>query len=143
MACHMETNTPQNFPQYWDMIEKLTSDNGLLLKGSKIVIPPVFKESFVHDLQKEHIDITNYQLMVRSLIYWSCINRDIEDFIKWCPIYIKLLPILPAETLINHGIPQGPWQKISADLINCDNKRYLLLIDYSYLPIYSFLDNHD
>ena len=49
---------------------------------------------------------------------------------KGCPTWIRLLPTLPVEPLINHYIPQGPWQKISADIMDWDNKMYLLIVDY-------------
>ena len=43
---------------------------------------------------------------------------------------MKIVPTLPAEPLINHNVPQGPWQKISVDFMKWDNKSYLLIKDY-------------
>ena len=71
------------------------------------------------------------QIAGRSLIYWSHIDRNIEDFVKWGPSYLKLLPTVPAELLINHNFPQGTGQKISVQIfIKWANKKYLLIIDY-------------
>ena len=36
------------------MCEELTSEDGLLLKGSRVIIPPVLKGSFLCDLNEEH-----------------------------------------------------------------------------------------
>ena len=43
---------PRKAHKYWDMRDELISDNGLLLKGYRI-IPPVLRESFLQDLHKE------------------------------------------------------------------------------------------
>ena len=71
-----------------------------------------------------------YYLTARVLIYWSGINRDIKYYIKQCLKLIKLLLALPADPLINHSVPQGHLQKISANLLDWDKERYLLVIDY-------------
>ena len=60
---------PRTTHRYFDTTDDPTSDNGLLLKGSRIVTPPDFRESFLHELHKEQIDITKCQLLARSLIY--------------------------------------------------------------------------
>ena len=92
--------------KYWDMRDKLTSDNGLLFKCSSIIILQALRESLLHDLHKKHTGIPKCQCMARSLIYWPGIDRVIEDYIKWYPISIKLLPALPAQPPINHDVPK-------------------------------------
>ena len=121
---------PRNIHKYWHMRDELTPDNGLLPKGNRIIILSAPRESCLHELHEEHTDITKCQLMARSLTTWPDIDRDIEDYLKWCPTCIKLLPTLPAEPLINHDIAKGLWCKISSDFTNWDNKSYLLSVDY-------------
>ena len=112
------------------MTDKLTLNNGLLLKCSRIVIPSALRKTFQHDLHEEHISISKCQPMARSLIYWPGTVRDMEDYIKWCHTYINLLPIIPAEPAKNENIPQDLQKKIGTDFMDWDNKRYLLMIDY-------------
>ena len=85
----------------------MTSDNGLLLKGSRIIIPKNFKDSFLHALHKEHAGITTCQLTARSPVYWPGIDEGIEDYMKHFPMGIKLCT-QPAGPLINHKVPHNP-----------------------------------
>ena len=79
MVYHMQ-KTPRIAYKYRDMNDKLTSYDGLLLRGSRVIIPSALKESLLHDLHKEHTIIMTYQLTARTLIYWPSIKNDIEDY---------------------------------------------------------------
>ena len=116
--------------QYWDMRDKLISNNGLLLKGSCIIIMGSLKESFLCDIQEEDPGITRIQLTTHCLIYCPLMDQDIEYYIKQCPTCIKLKPIQPVELPISHKLPQGPWQKIGPDFINLYTRRYVLVAGY-------------
>ena len=98
--------------KYWDMGDKLMSDNGLLLQGSRIVIHPVLRKSFLHQLHEQHTGITQCSTQPE---HWSPgleSTTYTEDCVKWCPTCIMLSSTLPVEPLINHSIPKGPWQKL-------------------------------
>ena len=94
------------------------SDNSLLLKGSRVIISPAIRESFLHDLYEDHPGIIKCQLTAKTEIHWPSINKDIKDYMKWCPTYIRLSPTPPAEPLLNHYVPQGLWKK-GADFMDC------------------------
>ena len=83
--------------KYWYMHGKLTSDDRLLLKGSRVIIPSALRKSLIKDCYKEHTGIMKCQLTAIT---------HIKDYIKRCPTCIRLSPILPAEPLINHAVPK-------------------------------------
>ena len=68
--------------KYWDMDDELTSDDGLLLKGSRAIISLALSESFLHELHEECTGIMKSQITARTLTYWSSINNEIKDNIK-------------------------------------------------------------
>ena len=49
-----------------------------------------------------------------------------------------LSPTPPAEPLINHNIPQGPWKNTGADFMDWDGKGDLLIIDYFFMCPFLF-----
>ena len=119
------------------MGDELASKKSLLLNGSGIIIPPALRKQFLHDLYEEHACITSCQHMAITLIYWSCIKKDVEDCIMQCPTCIRLSLILPAESLLNHNVPQGPWQKLMLIFLDWDGRKYLLMIHYfSKYPLF-------
>ena len=54
---HAETH------KYWDMTDVLTSDNGFLLKDSRIIIPLSLSKSFPYDPPNKHTCIRNANLL--------------------------------------------------------------------------------
>ena len=110
----------------------MTSDNDLLLKGPRIIIPIALRESFLHNIHEEQAVISMCHIMARSHIYWPGINRDIEDCIKKLPACIRFLPTLSAEPLIKYVIPQGFWQKIGADFMYWHKKRLFLKTPFPF-----------
>ena len=49
------TNIPKIICGYWDMSDELGIENGLLIKGEKIVIPTVLCDQFLADLHEGHV----------------------------------------------------------------------------------------
>ena len=55
-ATHRQTH--RIVDRYWGVRDELIYGNGLLLKGSRVIIPFALRESFLHDIHEEHMDIT-------------------------------------------------------------------------------------
>ena len=68
--------------KYNDKCNVHTSDDGLLLKGFRVIIPPTWRKSFLHDFHEKHAGITECQLTARTLVFWPSSDNDIEDYIK-------------------------------------------------------------
>ena len=135
MACHTQKNAQDSAKilgyAWWTYIWwQLTT-------GQLNSHLPSCPESFLYDISEGHASITMCQPMAIANIYWPNIDNDTEAYIKQCPTCIRLLPTLPAESLINHNIPWGQWQKLCTDFMDWDGKRFLFLVDYFF--IYAFL----
>ena len=67
LTCHLRPDiciqVPRMAHRYWDMRHELTADSGLLLKTYSIVIPTVLRDSFLHDLHRDHTDVTKCLLL--------------------------------------------------------------------------------
>lgn len=56
--------------------------------------------------------------------------KDIELFISKCEPCNKYTNDQVKEPMISHKIPSRPWQIIACDLFECQNKDYLITVDY-------------
>ena len=77
--------------QYWGARDELTIDNGLLLKGEGVCIPPELYQRTLNDLHEGHKGIAKMQHLTREKIYWPGMDADITEYVKHCTICTKQL----------------------------------------------------
>ena len=56
--------------------------------------------------------------------------KDIEQFVSKCEACNTYANEQVKEPMISHRIPKRPWQVIACDLFECQNKDYLITVDY-------------
>ena len=116
--------------RYWDQRDELSIDHGLLMKGSRIIIPTTQRERTLTNLHVGHQGILSMQQMAKTTVYWPGIDANIEDWVQRCSACLATKPNQKREPLLPHEVPDGPWQKIGADFFDLDGKKFLLVIDY-------------
>ena len=121
---------PRIARRYWDQRDELSTDHGLLMKGSRIIIPTTQRERTLTNLHVGHQGILSMQQMAKTTVYWPGIDADIEDWVQRCSACLATKPNQKREPLLPHKVPDGPWQKIGADFFDFDGKKFLLVIDY-------------
>ena len=126
---HQRRHTPRMARAYWDFRDELSIDNGLLLKGPRIVIPSCLREEYLERLHRGHLSTTKVQQNARQHLYWPGLDADITDYTRRCQECIKRsLP--PKEPLQAHEVPQQPWERIAMDYFNSGGRLYILVCDY-------------
>jgi len=75
---------------------------------------------------EEHQGITKCQLRAKDSVYWTSINKDIENIVQQCPICQETSRSQTKETLIPHELPTRPWQYIGTDLFHYGENEYLM-----------------
>lgn len=121
---------------YWPFRDEMSIEDGIILKGSRIVIPKSLTKEYLSKLHEGHQGIIKCQLRAKSCIFWNGINQEIEKMVQQCPVCQECGNSQRAETLQPHEIPTRPWQFVATDLFTLDGKEYLLVADvYSKYPI--------
>ena len=72
---------------YWQYHETLTIEDGLVLQGEALVIPPAERERVLHQLHQFHQGITKSQFLTRGSFFWPGINKAIEEVVHQCETY--------------------------------------------------------
>ena len=101
--------------QYWGTRDELSVENGLLIKGDRICIPPELYERMLHVLHEGHKGIEKIQHLTRDKIYWQGMDADITEYVKNCKICTKHKAMQAIQPIIPRDIPEGPWQDFAAD----------------------------
>ena len=108
---------------YVGHVHKLTSDDGLLLKHSKMIMPLALTEIPALPSWKtcrhHKVPTDSYNLSTHPVSTMTMTNS--------APIALGYHLHLPTEHLINHDIPQ---RKLSSDLMDWNSIHILLLINY-------------
>ena len=126
---HERRHIPRTARRYFDFRDKLSTDNGLLLKGPCIIIPNSLKEEYLHRLHEGHLSVSKTRENAKEHFYWPGMDADISDYHKRCQECIKQSR-MAKEPLQPHDIPEGPWLKLGMDYFNFNGTQYVLISDY-------------
>ena len=126
---HQGKYVPRLARRYWDFRDELSTDDGMLLKGLRLIIPAELQEEYLSRLHKDNLSASKVQENAKQHMYWTGIDVDIEDYTKRCQECIKRSQVAK-EPLQPHDIPEGPWRKLGIDYFTFDGNSYVLICDY-------------
>ena len=126
---HQRRHTPRMARAYWDFRDQLSTDEGLLLMGPRIVIPSCLHEEYLQRLHQGHLSATKVQQNARQHLYWPGLDADIADYTRRCQECIRRSQP-PKEPLQAHEVPQEPWERIAMDYFYMNGRLYILICDY-------------
>ena len=120
---------PRLARRYWDFRDELSTHDGLLLKGPRLIIPGELQEEYLERLHEGHLSANKVQENARQHMYWTGIDADIEDYTKRYQECIRRSQIAN-EPLQPHNILEGPWRKLGMDYFKFNGNNYVLICDY-------------
>ena len=130
---------PQVLHPYWTFHEELTIKDGLVLKGTRIIIPTKKREAILRQIHDSHLGFTKCKLCAKQAVYWPGLNDQLEQLILNCQLCLKYSRSKrkPDESsTLGQEIPITPWVKLATDLFHFEGQSYLLIVDYtSQFPI--------
>ena len=126
---HQQRHTPRMARAYWNFRDELSTDDGLLLKGPRIVIPSCLCEEYLERLHYGHLSARKVQENARQHLYWPGLDADITDYVQRCQECIKKAHP-PKEPLQAHDVPSQPWEHIVMDHFYHSGRLYLIECDY-------------
>ena len=120
---------PDIVQQYSSVAAELSVQDGLLLRGSRIVIPTVLREDILRRLHTGHQGISKCRQRARQSVWWPGLSTEIVKMVKNCHECCKER-LQPAEPLMTSELPELPFQKVGTDLFEWQKRVYLLIVDY-------------
>ena len=110
---------------YYSVAAGISTENGLLMRGSCMVIPSVLQPEILTKLNDGHLGITKCRAGARQAIWWPGLSKQLKVKVKSYSECRKH-NLQRAELLISTQLPDLPWQKVGTDLFHWKNHQYPL-----------------
>ena len=122
-------NTEQ-YTSYATKKSELTVEDGCLLWGARVVIPPQGRTAVLTELHEAHPGASRMKALARSYVWWPGMDRDIETLVhkcEQCQIHQKApakAPLHPWEW------PNEPWTRLHIDYAGpYKGEMFLIVVD--------------
>ena len=105
---------PSELQPLWTFREVLTIEDGLILKGTRIVIPSKRQDAILKLIHEGHLGLTRCKLHVKETVYWPGLNEQLEKLILNCPLCLKYSQSKckqPSNMSLGQEIPIHLWTK--------------------------------
>ena len=128
--------------QYCSIHDDISVVDGLLLAGSRIIIPEKSRAQVLQEIHAGHQGETKCLLRAKSAVYWPGIYKQIKDVVGRCGACREVENAQAKCPMIHVDIPSQPWHTVGADLFQHKSKWFLLVTDvYSKAPFVRPLAN--
>ena len=69
---------PTEVQKYWTFHEELTIEDGLILKGTRIIIPDEKREEILKLIHEGHLGLNKCKMRAKETVYWLGINEQLS-----------------------------------------------------------------
>ena len=115
--------------RYWSARTDLSVCEGLLLYGTRIVVPKKLQHKTLCKIHQGHQGIERCRLRVTTSVWWPGVSSQMETFVRQCSTCTRLHPPTK-EPMLSSALPKHPWEKVAIDLFVFKGKQYLLMVDH-------------
>ena len=123
---------PPVLQPYWAFREEPAVENGLILKGTRIVSPTKKCEVILKLIHEGHSGLNKCKLHAKETVYWPGLNDQLEKLVLNCELCLKYSHSkCKQEPSLSLGqeVPSYSWTKIVTDIFHFgEHLIYLLLI---------------
>lgn len=111
---------------------ELCFHEGVLLRGTKIVIPKKLRDRILNAAHEGHPGIVAMKGRMRTKVWWPGCDKDAENFVKACKGCTLVSAPNPPNPMKRREIPEDAWMDIAIDLMGpLPSADYLLVVvDY-------------
>ena len=118
----------------------MTIEDGLLLKGTHIIVPQTLHEEMIQLLHTGHLRLEKCLNRAKQPMYLPGLYEELKNLITNCMTCLKFSAQKPTclsnRHYAGHEIPVHPWSKLASDIFYFEDDSYLLIVGYtSWFPI--------
>ena len=125
---------PNVLHPYWAFQEELIVEDGMVLKGTRIVIPNKRHEAVLKLIHEGHLGLNKCKLHANDTIYWPGLSDKLEKLILNCELCLKYSQSKckqqPSLSL-DQEIPLHAWAKLVICIFHFKGASYLLIVNYT------------
>uniref|UniRef100_A0A146M274 RNA-directed DNA polymerase n=1 Tax=Lygus hesperus TaxID=30085 RepID=A0A146M274_LYGHE len=98
-------------------------------KGNRIVVPKSLRAEFINKIHLCHLGQNASLRRARDTLFWPFMSVQIKDTIKTCQTCQELAPNQTKTPMKTHRIPSLPWERVSMDTFEFENRQYVVIVD--------------
>ena len=80
---------PTDVQKYWTFHEELTIEDGLVFKGTRIIMPDKKRDKILKLIHEGHLGLNKCKMRAKETVYWPGINEQLEQLILNCQLCLK------------------------------------------------------
>ncbi|XP_058837817.1 uncharacterized protein K02A2.6-like [Topomyia yanbarensis] len=125
-----KTVTDAELKRFYARRESLTTVQGCILFGDRLVIPSPHRKRSLQQLHRGHPGIQRMKAIARSYVYWPTLDNDIVDYVKSCHQCAMAAKTPPKSAPLSWPKSTKPWQRVHLDYAGpIDGEYYLVVVD--------------
>ena len=112
------TQIPEELKAYHNRQYEITIEHECLLWGIRVIIPTSLRQKLLEALHEGHADVVRMKAIARSYMWWSGLDKDVENQAKFCLTCQEQKSNPPAAPLHTWQWPITPWKRIHVDFVH-------------------------
>ena len=127
-----KSELPPQAAAYFHCRDEVAVYDGLVYKGSRVVVPSSMRNEIKDALHEAHTGIESTLRRARECVYWPGMNPEIKMTVSECEICNKYKSSQQKESLMTHDPNESErlFQKIGVDLMSVGSRDFLITVDY-------------
>ena len=101
--------------KYKHVFHELTTVDGIVLRGDRIVVPAKLRQKMIEIAHDGHQGQVRTKQLLRAHVWFPGIDSQCDKFASTCIACQSNTPETHREPLKMTELPDGPWDKLSAD----------------------------
>lgn len=120
----------EEFQPYVRRKAELSCDNGCVIWGNRVVVPPPARAKVFDILHETHPGVNRMKGLARSYVWWPGMDAEIENRVKDCPECQEQQKVPAKAPLHPWEWPERAWSRVHADYAGpFENWMFLIVVD--------------
>jgi transposase InsO family protein len=115
--------------QYFAYRDEMTVQDGIVLRGQRIVIPTSLRSTMKLKCHAGHLGINSTLRRARDALFWPGMSHDLREYVETCGVCASMPVRLTPEPVIARDAPERPWQRVGSDIMTFNSRQYLVTSD--------------
>ena len=117
-----------DFQPYKSRLGELSVEDGCILWGARVVVPPQGRRDVLRLLHEGHPGETRTKMLARMYLWWPRLDDDIRELVTACGKCQEFKNRAPAVPLHPWVWPTRPWERVHMDYCALNGNMFLVLV---------------
>lgn len=122
--------TDVNLKSFFNCRSQLSYENGILMRGHKVVIPLKLQNIICKELHSSHFGVVKMKAEARKRLWFPGVDAALEALAAACGVCCALRPAPPHAPLAPWPLPPHPFHRVHLDFLGpFNNHMFLIIVD--------------